>query len=163
MPTFKSFFISFPFLLFTDAIEQGSVRKVFLNLKGKRTEETIERWNFKINSRVGVKRLGVKRYGSDKFHFTRKQMKLVQMEIGDVLRQILASVSILPRLNEEVHSSIGFYLNGSMQLPKNFRLTDSNDVIRNVRKIRFRSFATDWHQVKTTVHYKSHSDFLEFY
>lgn len=141
---------SFSLYFYIDGIAQGFVEKIYLDLRAIGTKEIQERWNFKIIHRKGFKAVG------HKIQLTRKQLKIVKLEIGDVLRQILASVSILPRLHDKVYAAYAFTYSGSLPLPEHKwrSIIDTSYNIQNYQTLRFRTFETDWHRVKTTVHYK---------
>lgn len=118
--------------------------------------EVLECWNFKIISTKGISRDG---------RPSRKQRKIVRKEIGDVLRQILASVSILPRLNEQIYSSLSVTGEAAKLLPLSNRMwtsSQTNNVIKNSQRIGFRSFSTGWHRAKTSVDYKPTRSFANF-
>lgn len=129
------------------------MKEIALRIRSKQNRETLECWKFKIITRKGISHGG----GGDKSHLTRKQRQMVNMEIGDVLRQIMASVSVLPRLHGETYSSMSVKDDGSLQLFGWYKKNKSESRIQNARTIRFRSFATDHYRVKTSVQYKAPS------
>lgn len=131
-------------------IEVGAVKRVSLILKSKRTRETLESWNFYIKSHNGTKR------GSGgKVHLTRKQMEVFQMEIGDVLRQILASVAALPRVDEDTYSKVAVKHDGSI-VNVDLRPARPNEfAIQNFHEIEFNTSQIGWQNVETAVKYKA--------
>lgn len=141
------------------AITRGAVTKIRLQLYSERTRKCLEIWNFKIIPRKGISLDGVA-----KTRLPRKQMKVVKMEIGDVLRQILASVSVLPRLDEKTFFQTILSHDGSLRSSNTISMKScgDDDVIQNARKMQFRSFDTGYHQVRTSVLYKELSSSESF-
>lgn len=132
------------------------MQQIALILRATHNRELVERWTFKINTRASVHD-GC----SDKCDVSRTQQTVIRMKIGDVLRQIMASISVLPRLYENTFFSFSMIsINGieKHQMPRNLRYhIRAIETIRNSLQIRFRSFGTGWHRVKTSVEYKSSS------
>lgn len=119
-----------------------------LAIQSMNTGENLECWIFKIIPRQGIKR-GI----SDKLHLTRKQMKVVKMEIGDVPRQISAIVAVMPRLPEKTYYKTFVDHDGTLQSSiwdKSYECL----YIPNAKKIELNSFETGWHEIKTSVEYK---------
>lgn len=84
------------------------------------------------------------------------------MEIGDVLRQMLASVAALPRLGEDTYSKVAVSHDGSI-LHGDLRPARPNEfVIQNVQKIEFNASKIGWYEVKTAVKYKTPQGFASF-
>jgi mitotic spindle assembly checkpoint protein MAD2 len=71
------------------------MRKVSLIISNASTKEVLERWDFKIDYECDENGSSI---GNGKT-VGRKDLKLIQKEIRDVLRQISASISFLPLLD----------------------------------------------------------------
>jgi mitotic spindle assembly checkpoint protein MAD2 len=85
---FNSFFIA-------GWICEKKMRKISLIISNPSTKEVLERWDFKINYECDENGNAV---GNGKT-VGRKDLKLIQKEIRDVLRQISGTVSFLPLLD----------------------------------------------------------------
>uniref|UniRef100_A0A8R1HVX6 HORMA domain-containing protein n=1 Tax=Caenorhabditis japonica TaxID=281687 RepID=A0A8R1HVX6_CAEJA len=86
--------------------------------------------------------------------YRRKDEKKIRQEMSDVLRQISASVSFLPLLEEPVSFDVLIYTGKDTQAPEDW--TESGAcLIENSETVQLRSFSTAVHGVNTNVQYKA--------
>lgn len=80
----------------------------------------------------------------------------IQRQIGAVLKQIVASVSLLPATGlEAVYSfNILVYTKDSMDVPVDWQESNAH-IIPNAQQLRFRKIDTNIHKVETCVTYKT--------
>ncbi len=76
------------------------------------------------------------------------------MEIQAIIRQITASVTFLPLLNEPCTFDLLVYADNSTKVPQSWEESDPK-YITNSQEVRLRSFTTKIHKVDTLVTYKS--------
>uniref|UniRef100_A0A1I7USP6 NADH dehydrogenase [ubiquinone] flavoprotein 3, mitochondrial n=1 Tax=Caenorhabditis tropicalis TaxID=1561998 RepID=A0A1I7USP6_9PELO len=83
-----------------------------------------------------------------------KDEKKIRQEMSDVLRQITASVSFLPCLEEPVSFDVLIYTGKETEAPEDW--TESGAcLIPNHETVQLRSFSTSVHGVNTNVQYKA--------
>ena len=80
----------------------------------------------------------------------------VQRQIGAVLKQIIASVSLLPATGFDSVCSFNIlvYTKDNMEVPADWQESHAN-AIPNAQQLRFRKIDTNIHQVDTCVTYKA--------
>ena len=74
-----------------DWLEQRKIKKLVVVLKSVESQETLERWEFKIESEKDAEGKLLEKAEKDE--------KKIKAEIRDVIRQITASVTFLPLLD----------------------------------------------------------------
>ena len=110
----------------------GSVQKLVLVVKGVDSAETLERWVFdceatKTNDKCDVK--------------STKPEKEIMNEIQAIMRQITASVTFLPLLNEPCCFDLLVYADQEASVPVTWEDSDPC-FIANSEEVRLRSFTT---------------------
>lgn len=117
-------------------------------IKNVHTKETLESWDFKVQKEE------VDDQNSDpKNPTSTKELKRIQQEIRDVMRQISATVSYLPLLDCICSFDILIYTLKDCAVPTNWNETDGV-VIQNSQTVQLRSFSTGLHKMDTVVNYK---------
>ena len=81
-----------------------------------------------------------------------KSDKDIQTEIQAIIRQICASVTFLPLLDEPCTFDLLVYTQKDAETPKAWEESDPK-LIKNSQSVRLRSFSTKIHQVDTSVAY----------
>merc|ERR1712107_831593 len=109
------------------------------------TKETLERWEFKIESEVGEDGKIVENAVKDE--------KKIRAEIRDVIRQITASVTFLPLLDCLCSFDILIYTHRDTTVPQEWGESDPC-YIANSEEVKLRSFSTAVHKVEAAVCYK---------
>lgn len=138
---FFSFLVSFSEWLVKEEIKQLSL--VISNIS---TQETLERWDFKIEYEA-------KSNGTDEVTGN-KDIKIIQKEIRDVLRQICSTVSFLPLLDCPCSFDLHIYATPEAEIPE---LWDERGpcFISNSEELQLKSFTTSVHRMNTVVSYKA--------
>jgi mitotic spindle assembly checkpoint protein MAD2 len=121
-----------------------SIQKLVLVVKGMETKETLERWVFDVECTSDHNREEVR---SD------KPLKEVNQEIQAIIRQITASVTFLPILDEPCSFDILIYADKEATVPVLWEDSDPC-YIENGQKVSLRSFNTKIHKVDVSVSYK---------
>ena len=120
----------------------GKVRKLVLVILGLESKKTRERWQFDIQQDKSVKSSG---QGEEKV----KAKKVIMGEIQALIRQITASVTFLPILDEPCTFDLLFYASEDAtdeDVPMSFEETDEK-LIKNQVEVPMRSFSTKVHKV----------------
>ncbi|KAJ1883134.1 Mitotic spindle checkpoint component mad2 [Coemansia sp. RSA 1722] len=132
-------------------LSMGKINKLVLAVNSRESRETIERWQFDIQL-VGEDSGSVAEKQK-----TPKSEKALQMEIQAIFRQIAASVSFLPIIEEKCTFNILVYADSDAEVPTTW--TDSDPLhIKNAEQVKLRSFSTDAHRVEAMVAYRRDSD-----
>ncbi|KAJ1946254.1 Mitotic spindle checkpoint component mad2 [Linderina macrospora] len=130
-------------------LSAGKINKLVLAINTRETRETLERWQFDIQ-------LVEEDEGEGKAKAT-KSDKALQMEIQAIFRQIAASVSFLPIIEDKCTFNILVYADKDAEVPTTW--TDSDPLhIKNAEQVRLRSFLTDAHRVEAMVAYRRDLD-----
>ncbi|KAJ2455551.1 Mitotic spindle checkpoint component mad2 [Coemansia sp. RSA 2336] len=127
----------------------GKINKLVLAVNSRETRETLERWQFDIQL--------VEEEQASETAKPAKSEKALQMEIQAIFRQIAASVSFLPIIEEKCTFNILVYADSDAEVPTTW--TDSDPLhIKNAEQVRLRSFSTDAHRVEAMVAYRRDPD-----
>lgn len=115
-------------------------------IKNSHTNETLECWDFCVQcddtSETNQENVN-----------KNKDLKRIQMEIGSVMRQISATVSYLPLLDDICSFDILLQTSESCEVPDKWNETDAVS-IPNAQSVQLRSFSTGVHTMNTAVSYK---------
>ena len=120
----------------------GAVKKLVLVVKGVESGDTLERWVFNCDAS-----------GSAENAKSDKAIKEITNEIQAIVRQITASVTFLPLLNEPCSFDLLVYADDKAAVPVTWEDSDPC-FIANGEDVRLRSFTTKIHQVGVSVSYK---------
>ncbi|OMJ29734.1 Mitotic spindle checkpoint component mad2 [Smittium culicis] len=86
-------------------------------------------------------------------------MKQINSEIQAIIRQITASVTFLPIIEEKCTFNILIYADKGVQVPTTWIDSDPHHV-KNSEQVRLRSFSTTVHRVDAMVAYRRDPDLL---
>ncbi|EZA61000.1 hypothetical protein DMN91_005045 [Ooceraea biroi] len=136
---------------------QRKVRKITLVITNVNTKEVLEKWDFRVdyedqklndngNSNVNVD-------PSEGVAGT-KDIKTIQKEIREVIRQITGTVSFLPLLDCLCSFDILTYTVPNCSIPNQWDETQPV-FIANSQEVQLRSFSTSIHKMDTVVSYKN--------
>lgn len=125
----------------------GKLSKLVVVIINKATTESMERWEFDldINDTEGT---------------NEKSKQQIQKEIQAIIRQITASVSYLPFLQDDVYTFNVLVYTDPQYDPKNIptEWADTNGDAKMIdgeaEQVKFTTFSTDIHSVGTSVSYK---------
>mmetsp|Transcript_9959 Transcript_9959/g.13138 ORF Transcript_9959/g.13138 Transcript_9959/m.13138 type:complete len:231 (+) Transcript_9959:101-793(+) len=139
---------------------QGNIQRLVVVVQGVDSMETLERWQFNVtvegqkgqengeNSQPNVRPTGTS--GGKKGG---KSMKEIHGEIQAIIRQITASVTFLPLLQEPCTFDLLVYTDKDANLPTKWADSDPCYIL-NSSEVKLRSFTTSVHKVDSMVAYK---------
>ena len=131
-----------------DWLVKGEVQKLVIVINGVTTGDVLERWVFNVETdRDSV-------VNGKAFE---KSEKNIMEEIQAIIRQITASVTFLPLLNEPCTFDLLVYTDNSAKVPTSWEESDPR-YIANSTEVRLRSFTTKVHKVDALVAYKTAGD-----
>lgn len=160
----------------TKWLSSKQIQRLVLVIKGVDTLETLERWQFNVtvtdenaenvtpvNSHVsnGTTAATTKdTTGSNTTmkKFGGKSMKEIHNEIQAIIRQITASVTFLPLLNEPCTFDLLVYTNKNVTLSDDNQWVDSDPCYissDDATQVKLRSFTTSIHTIDSMVTYKN--------
>lgn len=151
---------------------QGNVQRLVVVVSGVDSGETLERWQFNVsvddkkkaadvkdendapvtNSTVTAGSASTSASGKGNEGKT-KSVKEIHNEIQAIIRQVTASVTFLPLLNEPCSFDLLVYTNKDAVVPKKWEDSDPQ-YIMNSQEVKLRSFTTSVHKVESMVTYK---------
>ena len=151
---------------------EGDVQRLVVVVTGVDSGETLERWQFNVtvedkegnsggsggdenigndeNAKQSTENVPVQSKGDGK---TGKSVKEIHGEIAAIIRQITASVTFLPLLNEPCSFDLLVYTNKEAVVPKKWEESDPRFIL-NSQEVKLRSFTTSVHKVDSMVTYK---------
>ena len=127
---------------------QRKVHRIVMVIINVANKETIERWEFTVDCDNKVQ---------DEQNIA-VDMKEIQSGIRDVIRQITASVTYLPLIDEAVSFDILLYANKDIELPSQEWADSTSHLIPHAEEVQLRNFNTKIHHLKAAVAYKSVED-----
>ncbi|EFC48735.1 mitotic spindle assembly checkpoint protein MAD2 [Naegleria gruberi] len=123
---------------------QKQVQKLVLVITSVNSSEVLERWQFDLEVDDNIT--------ENEGHNT-KDLKQITSEIQAVIRQITASVTFLPLLNEPCTFDLLVYTSKDICTPFAWEESDPKYITQS-SEVRLRSFSTSVHKVDTLVSYK---------
>lgn len=144
---------------------QGQVQKLVIVISGLRTGAVLERWSFNIETTLpapGQFAALAPTHPSHTLDFSlttkhdrvvEKPLAEIQAEIRAIIRQITASVTFLPLIEEPCSFEMLVYTDQDVVVPPAWADTDAH-AIDCSQEVRLRSFSTKIHKVDTTVSYR---------
>lgn len=134
-------------------LEQGKVRRLVVAIVEKETQETVERWQFDVE--VINQELPEDAPGAGLPRSAQKTDAQVKAEIAAIIKQITASCTFLPMLEEPCAFQILAYTDRDVEVPMEW--TDSNARLiaeGQAEQVKLRSFSTHVHRVDAMVAYR---------
>ena len=128
----------------TEWLAAGNVQKLVVVIAGQDSGETLERWVFDVQTDKSI--------GPDQA--VEKPQKEITSEIQAIIRQITASVTFLPLLEEPCTFDLLVYTDADVDVPKAWEESDPK-YIASSDEVKLRSFTTKVHKVDTMVSYKA--------
>lgn len=127
-------------------LNRNELEKISMVIMNAHTKETLECWDFQVQCD------DTSEVNQENVHNT-KDLKRIQMEIGSVMRQISATVTYLPLLDNICSFDILLQTKETTEVPEKW--DETNPVcIQNAQSVQLRSFSTGVHTVNTAVSYK---------
>uniref|UniRef100_A0A7S3PXY9 HORMA domain-containing protein n=1 Tax=Chaetoceros debilis TaxID=122233 RepID=A0A7S3PXY9_9STRA len=146
----------------------GDVQRLVVVVTGVDSGETLERWQFNVsvddkekqagksngneNDAAGINTKNINLPDGTKGK-TGKSVRDIHNEIQAIIRQITASVTFLPLLNEPCSFDLLVYTNQTAVVPQKWEDSDPR-YIMNSQEVKLRSFTTSVHKVESMVAYK---------
>lgn len=151
---------------------EGDVNRLVVVVSGVDSGETLERWQFNvfvedrkdrqpqntISEENNEHNSTVTKVDSENVESVPKakkvkSMKEIHNEIQAIIRQITASVTFLPLLNEPCSFDLLVYTDKAATVPKKWEDSDPR-YIMNSQDVKLRSFTTSVHKIDSMVTYK---------
>ena len=126
-----------------------ALQSLVLVITGVRSKEVLERWTFNIETKHKDKE-----NTSNSSNSTGKSEKEIMGEIQAIIRQITASVTFLPLLEESCTFDLLVYTTLDSDVPTQWEESDPK-YISNSEEVRLRSFTTKVHKVAAAVAYRT--------
>ena len=123
----------------------GSVQKLVVVISSMQTQAVLERWTFDIDTDQQAVSTGVAP--------SEKSQKEIQNEIQAIIRQITASITFLPLLQDACTFDLLVYCDSSVDVPRTWE-ESAPKYITNQQEVRLRSFSTKIHKVDAVVAYQ---------
>ncbi|KAF9921860.1 Mitotic spindle checkpoint component mad2 [Linnemannia zychae] len=154
------------------------VEKLILAIKSKETLTVLERWQFDIHNTKDQSSPTPTTTSTDPFSRPlagedpsitspflspqskpkpEKSEKEIQTEIQAILRQITASVSFLPMLDEKCTWTILCQTEKDAEVPATWSDADPH-LVHNAEQVKLRSFSTNLHKIDALVAYRLNDD-----
>ncbi|GKY95506.1 hypothetical protein MPSEU_000512300 [Mayamaea pseudoterrestris] len=136
----------------------GIIQRLVVVVNGLDSMETLERWQFNVSvdkTGAGAAAVGAENRtpNTTPRNTMEKTMKEIHNDIQAIIRQITASVTFLPLLQEPCTFDLLIYTDRDAQVPQ--RWADSDPCyILNSSEVKLRSFTTTVHKVDSMVAYK---------
>jgi mitotic spindle assembly checkpoint protein MAD2 len=129
----------------------GDIQRFVVVVSGVDSCETLERWQFNVSLDDEI---DAENCLPNKQHLiSKKSIKEIHGEIQAIIRQITASVTFLPLLNEPCSFDLLVYTKKSASLPSKWEDSDPC-YIMNSQEVKLRSFTTSVHKVDSMVTYR---------
>eukprot|EP00304_Pavlova_gyrans_P011105 CAMPEP_0206046224 /NCGR_PEP_ID=MMETSP1466-20131121/18070_1 /ASSEMBLY_ACC=CAM_ASM_001126 /TAXON_ID=44452 /ORGANISM="Pavlova gyrans, Strain CCMP608" /LENGTH=236 /DNA_ID=CAMNT_0053421197 /DNA_START=1 /DNA_END=712 /DNA_ORIENTATION=+ len=124
-----------------------SVQKLVVVIAGQETGKTLERWVFDVRMEKGFDGSAVE---------ARPEKELTS-EIQAIIRQITASVTFLPLLDEACTFDLLVYTDTDVNVPAAWEESDPKYIAKS-EEVKLRSFTTRVHKVDAAVSYAADDD-----
>ena len=137
-------------------LEDGTLQRLVVVVQGVDSMETLERWQFNVSVQQDNNNgatMGSENVAPNAEKKPGKTMKEIHNEIQAIIRQITASVTFLPLLEEPCTFDLLVYTNKNANVPDKWADSDPC-YIMNSSEVKLRSFTTSVHQVDSMVCYK---------
>ncbi|GFT62810.1 mitotic spindle assembly checkpoint protein MAD2A [Nephila pilipes] len=122
------------------------VHRLVLVISNYHTKETLERWEFNIQCEGELESGGQPKS---------KDIKEIQKEIRNIIRQITASVSFLPLLDNQCSFDVLLYTSKDVNIPDEWAESTAH-FIPEYEEVKLSNFSTTVHKVDTAVQYKTY-------
>jgi mitotic spindle assembly checkpoint protein MAD2 len=129
-------------------LEEGDVQRLVLVITGVETNETLERWTFAVNACDASN-------DGENTDPSPAAVKAITKQIQAIIRQITASVTFLPLLDEACAFDLLIYTRKTASVPGAWEDSDPK-YIADSQEVKLRSFTTSVHSVEAAVAYKDH-------
>ena len=141
-------------------LEQGKVRRLVVAIVEKETQETVERWQFDVEVlNEGMAESDVPRSDDAIPKSLRKTDAQVKAEMAAIIKQITASCTFLPVLEEPCAFQILAYTDRDVEVPVEWSDSHARLIAEGkAEQVKLRSFSTHVHRVDAMVAYRREDD-----
>mmetsp|Transcript_36122 Transcript_36122/g.93179 ORF Transcript_36122/g.93179 Transcript_36122/m.93179 type:complete len:216 (+) Transcript_36122:68-715(+) len=131
-------------------MQRSQVKKLVVVIASQATGDTLERWAFDVHVSEEAAAAGPDATAP------RAQADAVreQKEIQAIIRQITASVTFLPLLDEPCSFDLLVYTDKWADVPKAWDESDPKHIVGAIQEVKLRSFSTKIHKVEGAVAYR---------
>merc|ERR1712048_501883 len=123
------------------------VRQLVVVISSSLTGETLERWTFDVQVNEQAAAAGA-------VQRTQAELVRLQKDIQAIIRQITASVTFLPLLDEPCSFDMLVYTDKWADVPTEWGETDPKYIVGGSQEVKLRNFTTKIHTVEGAVAYK---------
>lgn len=134
---------------FSKWLEGAALQKVVLVVTSATSKEVLERWTFDIQTDKAVV--------SGSAPLPEKAESQITGEIQAIIRQITASVTFLPLLQDTCTIDLLAYTDKANEVPLDWEESDPRYIV-NAADVKLRAFSTKVHNVEALVSYKADED-----
>ncbi|KAJ3045731.1 Mitotic spindle checkpoint component mad2 [Rhizophlyctis rosea] len=138
-------------------IAAKTITKLVMVISSRDTREVVERWQFDIQlekeSGASVENQSIM-MTPPLTPSSSKSENEIQKEIAAIMRQITASASFLPLLEDSCTFNILAYTDKDAEVPATWAESDPRLITRNAQQVKLRSFSTSVHKVEGLVAYR---------
>jgi mitotic spindle assembly checkpoint protein MAD2 len=133
----------------------GTLQRLVVVVQGVDSMETLERWQFNVSVQDNHPAAGSENVtpNNNVEKSKPKSMKEIHGEIQAIVRQITASVTFLPLLDEPCTFDLLVYTDKNVNVPEKWQDSDPCYIL-NSAEVKLRSFTTTVHKVDSMVCYK---------
>ena len=118
----------------------GEVKKLVLVVNGLQSGSVLERWVFDVDTSAE----------GGNSRAPPKTDDVIRSEIQALMRQVTASVTFLPVIEEECAFDLLIYASTDAAVPATWELSDPH-MVANGTDVKLRSFSTQFHKVDASV------------
>jgi mitotic spindle assembly checkpoint protein MAD2 len=134
-------------------LSSGDIQRFVVVVSGVDSGETLERWQFNVSLDEAVDSENCQPNMNSQQPTSKKSLKEIHGEIQAIIRQITASITFLPLLNEPCSFDLLVYTKKTASLPAKWEDSDPC-YIMNSQEVKLRSFTTSVHKVDSMVTYR---------
>jgi len=127
-------------------IEDGNLKEVVLVIQSVESDETLERWSFTIEGDTEMKT-------AQKGEEVEVDLKEIQKGIKDVVRQIVATITFLPSIEDNIKFDLLFYTKDDVEV-ENWDPNTAHIIQGDSDSVKLRSWSSKIHKINTAVTYK---------
>ncbi|KAH6587569.1 hypothetical protein BASA61_006295 [Batrachochytrium salamandrivorans] len=136
-------------------IAAKTINKLIMVISSKATGDILERWQFDVNLHTPVSMSSTAATTTASTpSVSENSDKKTHAEIAAIMRQITASVSFLPMLNDPCTFNILVYTDKNALVPDTWVDSDPKLISHNAEQVKLRSFSTGSHKIDGLVAYK---------
>jgi len=125
----------------------SQVKKLVLVVASQLSGETLERWTFEVQ-------VNEEAVSAGQVQQTQAELVRQQKDIQAIIRQITASVTFLPLLDEPCSFDLLIYTDKWAEVPDAWDESDPKYIVGGSQEVKLRSFTTKVHKVEGAVSYK---------